>query len=178
MPRLRVAAPSKPAAIQARRATAAAAKASDEGGRGPPELVVADREQRPEEQLVDPAARFEDVAGEDDADRERDHQEECRRRVVGDPAPPREPLEQRGESTTDAERGEGGGDARGSRQDQPGKRGRADAVSEEGQVAEDDLRAEQTGQRREQEDLERSTLHEGELEGIEHGFVDAPRVRG
>ena len=64
-------------------------------------------------------------------------------------------------------RGERGGDARRSGEDESGERGGADAVREEGEPAQDDLRPEHAGERCEQHHLEGGALHEGELEGIE-----------
>ena len=116
---------------------------SQQGGAGDEELAAADREQRAEQELVDAGTGLEDVAGEDDADRQRGDEQQRRGGVAGDAGPAAEPLEQGGEAAADRERRERRRDSGGPGDDEAGEGGGADAVGEEGEVAEHDLRSEQ-----------------------------------
>ncbi len=160
---------SKPAAIQARRKRTAARPIARAQAARDDQLGRPDRQQGAEQELVDPGAGLEDVAGEDDPDRERGDEQQRRRGVGGDSGAAPEALEQEhGESAADAECGEGGRDPGRAGDDEPGEGRGADPVGEEGQPPQHDLCAEDPGERCQEDDLEGGPLHEGELEGLKH----------
>ena len=140
----------------------------DERDGGDDQLATPDRQQRPEEELIDAGAGREDIAREDDPDGEGSDQHERGRGVPGDRGAAPESLEQRREAAADRERRQSWRDAGRAGDDQTRERSGADAVGEEGEAAKDDLRAEESCDRSEQRDLEGRPLHERELEGVKH----------
>ena len=131
------------------------------------QLVVADGEQAAEEETVDARPRVEDVACQDDPDRQRRDQEERRRDVPPQAANAAEALQPRRVGAAYRQRGERRRDSGGPRDHQAGEGGGPDGVREEGEVPQDDLRADDARQRRQQHDLERRPLHEREAERVD-----------
>ena len=141
----------------------------DQRAGGDEHLGPADREQRAEQKAIDAGAGREDVA---DA---RTIPTPGRRRGAGRwPRPHARPARRPRRSSRaakpppDREGRHRRRDPGGAGDDEAGEGRGADAVGEEGELAEHDLCAEQPRDRREQRDLEGGALHERELERIKH----------
>ena len=136
------------------------------------EDVVAgvDQQQAAEEQRLDAAGGVEDVAGEDDADRQRGDEDERRERVVA----VARPLAAGQQADRDRHEGRGrpgaedGGEAEAPGQHEPREGGGADRVGVEGQPAQDDPGADQSPGHGEDQHLDDPVLDEGQLERLEH----------
>ena len=161
---------SKPVRSQCRpiRALAASVATADAGRKR--DVAAVDQQQAAEQQRLDVRARAEDVAGEDHAGRERAGEDERHDRVL-----PRAPPAERRDADGEEDRGSEGPQRRREAepvgQDQSRKGGGADGVREEGEAAQHDPGAEQTGGDRQDQDLDQAALDEGKLEGLEHAGI-------
>ena len=171
-PSARAAPGSKPWASQARRSPEVEQQRRDEHRGGQPQVLVAQPDQAAEQQPVHARRRLEDVGREDDADRQRRDQHEPGRRVGGHAARAAEPADAAGVDERRREPGQLGCDAGRRGDDQPGERGRSDAVREEREPPQHDPRAEHAGEPGEQQRLDDRALDERRVE--RHQQVTAP----